>query len=169
MCRRCVGLAVVLAFSFGIAGAAGAAPAPTSEASAGVTPSGRITNPPLDQLSPAMREEYENSIRNFGAPVGPRLSVAVRRQKSEKPAPGGFEGMCANGERHQRVLLARILARLPSLHWSDSPRTPATVTEDLEAQNPERISTPPAIDEISERGIGSRRRLRGAGQVQLQR
>lgn len=40
-----------------------------------VTPSGRITAPSLGDMDSAEKEEYERSIRSFGAPVGPRMPL----------------------------------------------------------------------------------------------
>lgn len=40
-----------------------------------VTPSGRITAPPLGDMKSAEKEEYERSLRSFGAPVGPRMPL----------------------------------------------------------------------------------------------
>lgn len=40
-----------------------------------VTPSGRITAPPLSDMNSAQKEEYERSVRGFGGPAGPRMPL----------------------------------------------------------------------------------------------
>lgn len=40
-----------------------------------VTPSGRITAPPVAEMNELQRQQYESSVRGFGGPVGPRMPL----------------------------------------------------------------------------------------------
>src|SRR5450631_2442156 len=40
-----------------------------------VTPSGRITAPPVDQMNEEQKRQYEAAVRGFGGPAGPRMPL----------------------------------------------------------------------------------------------
>lgn len=66
-----------------LAAGEGAAMDDPPSGSQAVTPSGRVTYPPPDTLSPAMREVYDDSVKTFGFPLGPRLPLLRSPELSE--------------------------------------------------------------------------------------
>jgi len=40
-----------------------------------ITPSGRITAPPIEQMNEVQKKEYDMSIKGFGGPTGPRMPL----------------------------------------------------------------------------------------------
>ena len=51
------------------------APEPSTSVKGTAAPSGRITAPPLAEMSEAQLAEYERSTKAFGAPLGPRIPL----------------------------------------------------------------------------------------------
>lgn len=54
---------------------AGAGAPPRAAAKITITPSGRITAPPVEQMNEEQKKQYDSSVRAMGGPAGPRMPL----------------------------------------------------------------------------------------------